>query len=165
MFSYTAIQFYPWKYFFEKGDELHASRVANKKSIRKSTHTVYTSTCDLLNYTDRTRCTREIRAVWDCCFPSSSFSVYSDARSLFGVGKSWLPSHPPAVSEMSVYRGTIDKRIVLPCDFTLRFHETDGGSGVNYQSAFKLRPDPDSGASASIWTPQPHRALFLVTYS
>lgn len=80
-----------------------------------------------------------------CCFPFSCFSVYSDGRSLFDVGKSWLPPHPPAASEMSVYRGTIGKRIVLPCDFTLRFHETDGGSGVNYQSAFKLRLAPEIG--------------------
>lgn len=126
----------------------HASRT---KFIRESTHTVYVRFIKL--YRSNAMHARDNDCVRLCCFPFPSFSVYSGARSLFGVGKSWLLSHPSAVSEMSVYRDTIDKRIVLPCDFTLRFHETDGGSGVNYQPAFKLRVAPESrSASASICT-------------
>lgn len=44
----------------EKEDKLHASREQNPFENR---HTQCTR--DLLNYTDRTRCTREITAVWD----------------------------------------------------------------------------------------------------
>lgn len=113
----------------------HASRT---KSIRESTHIVYVRFIKL--YRSNAMHARDNDCVRLCSFPFPSFSVYSGTRSLFGVGKSWLPSHPSTVSEMSVYRDTIDERIVLPCDFTLRFHETDGGSGVNYQPAFKLRP-------------------------
>lgn len=100
--------------------------------------------CDLLNYRDWTRCTREIKAVWDYVLPIFFLLRLFWCTISVWRGKSRLPPHPPAVSEMSVYRDTIDKRIVLPCDFTLRFHETDGGSSVNYQSAFKLRLAPKS---------------------
>lgn len=98
---------------------------------------------DLLNYTDRTRCTREITAARLHCYSFLFFSLsYLGARSLFGELHTYLPpassSLPPTRDEMSVYRDMIDKRIVLLRDFTLRFLETAGGSDVNYRPAAEL---------------------------
>lgn len=134
----------------EKGGRI--TRITRREqSLFENRHTVHARFIKL--YRSNVMHARDNGCVRLCCFPFPFFPVYSGVRSLFSVGKFWLPPHPPAVSEMSVYQDTIDKRIVLPCDFTLRFHETDGGSGVNYQPAFKLRLAPESGsASASICT-------------
>lgn len=115
-------------------------------------------TRDLLNYTDRTRCTREITAARLHCHSlllSSFLHALSLSLSLFGevhTVSPWFP-HPPMGDEMSVYRGMIDKRIVLPRDLTPRFLETVGGSDVNYRPAPKLtRPRESGSAGGSICT-------------
>lgn len=107
-FHFICIKMFLDKPFLTKQGANYTHHASRTKSIRESTHIVYVRFIKL--YRSNAMHARDNDCVRLCCFPFPYFSVYSGARSLFGVGKSWLPSHPSAVSEMSVYRDTIERK-------------------------------------------------------